>query len=189
MDKLVVIFFACAWGGVEIYSQMQERRRRGSAPTPADRGSLIVLYACITVGYSVAFAVSCVPDGRLPVGQPFWLVVGAAFIAGGLWIRRGAMATLAAHFTYQVEIQADHRLVEEGLYRRIRHPGYLGQLLVFLGVGLALANWLSIVGLLVPVLVGFLWRIRVEEAALRARFAERFDNYCRRSRRLIPRLY
>jgi protein-S-isoprenylcysteine O-methyltransferase Ste14 len=123
MDKLVVIFFACAWGGVEIYSQMQERRRRGSAPTPADRGSLIVLYACITVGYSVAFAVSCVPDGRLPVGQPFWLVVGAAFIAGGLWIRRGAMATLAAHFTYQVEIQADHRLVEEGLCQRVRHGG------------------------------------------------------------------
>ena len=99
------------------------------------------------------------------------------------------MATLAAYFTYQVEIQADHRLVEEGLYQRIRHPGYLGQLLVFLGVGLALANWLSIVGLLVPVTVGFVWRIRVEEAALRVRFAERFDGYCRRTRRLIPWLY
>lgn len=189
MDKLVVILVAFVWGGVEIYSQMQQRRRRGGAPTAADRGSLIVLYACITVGYSVAFAVSYVPYGRLPVGQPFWLVVGAAFVAGGLWIRRSAMATLAAYFTYQVEIQADHRLVEEGLYRRIRHPGYLGQLLVFLGVGLALANWLSIVGLLVPVTVGFVWRIRVEEAALRARFAERFDGYCRRTRRLIPWLY
>lgn len=141
MDKLVVILVAFVWGGVEIYSQMQQRRRRGGAPTAADRGSLIVLYACITVGYSVAFAVSYVPYGRLPVGQPFWLVVGAGFIAGGLWIRRSAMATLAAYFTYQVEIQADHRLVEEGLYQRIRHPGYLGQLLVFLGLA-----WLSRTG-------------------------------------------
>jgi protein-S-isoprenylcysteine O-methyltransferase Ste14 len=189
MDKLVVILFAFAWGGVEIYSQMQQRRRRGGAPSPADRGSLIALYACITVGYGVAFAVSYIPYGRLPMGQPFWLVVGAAFVAGGLWIRHSAMVTLAAHFTYQVDIHADHRLVQEGLYRRIRHPGYLGQLLVFLGIGLALANWLSIVGLLVPVMVGFAWRIHVEEAALRARFGEEFDDYCRRTRRLIPWLY
>ena len=189
MDKLVVILFACAWGGVEVYSQMRQRRRRGGATTPADRGSLIMLYACITVGYGIAFAMSYSPHGRLPVGQPFWLVVGAAFVAGGLWIRRSAMATLAAYFTYQVEIKADHRLVEEGLYRRIRHPGYLGQLLVFLGIGLALANWLSIVGLLVPVIFGFAWRIRVEEAALRAEFGERFDAYCRRTRPLIPWVY
>ena len=66
-----MVLFAFAWGGVEIYSQMQPRRRRGGAPTPADRGSLIVQYACITVGYSVAFAVSYVPYGRLPMGQPF----------------------------------------------------------------------------------------------------------------------
>lgn len=83
MDKLVVILVAFVWGGVEIYSQMQQRRRRGGAPTAADRGSLIVLYACITVGYSVAFAVSYVPYGRLPVGQPFWLVV-----RGGIHRRR-----------------------------------------------------------------------------------------------------
>jgi protein-S-isoprenylcysteine O-methyltransferase Ste14 len=189
MDKIVVILFAFAWGGAEIYAQMRQRRRRGGTPSPADRGSLIALYACITVGYSVAFAVSFSPYGRLPVGQPLWLVVGAAFVAGGLWIRRSAMVTLAAYFTYQVEIQADHRLVEEGLYRRIRHPGYLGQLLVFLSIGLALANWLSVVGLLVPVMVGFAWRIRVEEAALRAEFADRFDDYCRRTWRLIPWLY
>ena len=38
------------------------------------------------------------------------------------------MATLGAYFTYQVKIQTDHRLIETGPYRRIRHPGYLGQL-------------------------------------------------------------
>ena len=162
MDKIVVLLFAFAWGGVEIHAQMQQRSRRGGVRTHADRRSLLVLHACITVGYSVAFA------------------------AGGLWIRRSAMATLAAYFTYPVEIQADHRLVEEGLYRRIRHPGYLGQVLVFLGIGLALANWLSIVGLLVPVMVGFAWRIHVEETSLRARFGDPFDDYCRRSWRLIP---
>jgi protein-S-isoprenylcysteine O-methyltransferase len=189
MDKVAVILFVVAWGFAEVRSQARERKRRRDPAASADRGSLVALYASITVGYSLAFAASFSPFGGLPGGQPSWLVVGMACIAGGLWIRHRAMATLAAYFTYQVEIQADHRLIETGPYRRIRHPGYLGQLLVLLGVGVALANWLSIVGLMVPVLAAFLWRIRVEEDALRTEFAGQFERYAARTRRLIPGLY
>ena len=116
-------------------------------------------------------------------------MAGAVLIACGLWIRHLAMRTLARFFTYQVEIQADQRLVETGLYRRIRHPGYLGQLLVFAGVGVALANWLSIAAMIVFTFVAFRWRIGVEEAALQARFADQFEAYRQRSWRLIPWLY
>lgn len=189
MDALAVILFVFAWGFAEIRTQARERKRRRPTRARADRGSLVGLYASITVGYSLAFAVSFSPFGRLPGGQPLWLLVGAACIAGGLWIRHRAMATLADSFTYQVGFQADHRLIETGPYRRIRHPGYLGQLLVLLGVGIALASWLSIVGLMVPVLVAFLWRIRVEEEALRREFAGQFDCYAGRTCRLIPGLY
>ena len=188
MDKLTVILFVVAWGFAEVRTQARERKRRGNSPAPADRGSLIALYASITVGYSLAFAASFSPFGRLPGGQPLWLLAGAACMAG-LWIRRGAMATLATYFTYQVSIQAGHHLIEAGPYRRIRHPGYLGQLLVLLGVGVALANWLSIAGLMVPVLAAFLWRIRVEEQALRGEFSGQFDSYAARTSRLIPGVF
>lgn len=116
-------------------------------------------------------------------------MAGAVLIACGLWIRHLAMRTLARFFTYQVEIQADQRLVETGLYRRIRHPGYLGQLLVFAGVGVALANWLSIAAMVVFTFVAFRWRIGVEESALQAHFADQFEAYRRRTWRLIPWLY
>lgn len=189
MDKLAVILFVFAWGFVEVRTQAAERRRRGGGPAAADRGSLVALYVSITIGYSLAFAASFAPFGHLPGQQPLWLLVGAALIAAGLWIRHSAMATLAAFFTYQVEIVAEHRLVEAGPYRRIRHPGYLGQLLVLLGVGVALGSWLAIVGLMVPVTAAFLWRIRVEEAALRTEFGEAFEAYARRTHRLVPGLF
>jgi protein-S-isoprenylcysteine O-methyltransferase len=147
------------------------------------------LYVCIAIGYSVAIAVSFAPLGRLPGEQPLWLVAGAALIVCGLWIRHLAMRTLAGFFTYQVEIQDDHRLVETGLYRRVRHPGYLGQLLVLAGVGVALASWLSIAAMIVFAFVAFRRRIGVEEAALQARFAGQYEAYRRRTRRLIPWLY
>ena len=189
MDKLLVIVFSYAWFGVEAYNQVQQRRRRDTTAAPADRGSLVLLYVCIGIGYSVAIVGSFAPWGRLPGEQPLWLVAGAVLIACGLWIRHLAKRTLAGFFTYQVEIQADHRLVDTGLYRRIRHPGYLGQLLVFAGVGVALASWLSIAAMIVFPFVAFRWRIGVEEAALQARFADEFDTYRRRTWRLIPWLY
>jgi len=189
MDKLLVIVFSYAWFGVEAYNQIQQRKQRDRTAAPADRGSLVLLYVCIGIGYSVAIAVSFAPFGRLPGEQPLWLVAGAVLIACGLWIRHLAKRTLARFFTYQVEIQADHQLVETGLYRRIRHPGYLGQLIVFAGVGVALANWLSIAAMIVFPFVGFRWRIGVEEAALQARFADQFEAYRRRTWRLVPGLY
>ena len=189
MERLVVIAFVFAWGLVEVRAQAGERRGRGGAPAAMDRGSIVAIYAGISIGYGLAFAASFAPFGRLPGGQPFWLLVGAVLVAVGLWIRHQAMATLAASFTYRVEIVPAHRLVETGLYRRVRHPGYLGQLLVLLGVGIALASWLSIVGLMVPVAIAFLWRIHVEEAALRGEFGEAFDAYAHRTRRLIPGVY
>ena len=42
--------------------------------------------------------------------------------------------TLRQYFTYSVAKVEDHKLIETGLYKNIRHPGYLGQLLIFLGI-------------------------------------------------------
>ena len=117
------------------------------------------------------------------------VLLGLALIVGGLWIRYSAMRTLASFFTYAVEVQEQHRLVETGMYRIVRHPGYLGQLLVFLGIGLALANWISLLGLALPIGLAFSRRIAVEEQALRQHFAGAYEAYARRSWRLIPWLY
>jgi protein-S-isoprenylcysteine O-methyltransferase Ste14 len=190
IDKFLVVLFSMAYLGVEVYQQVKQRRRGGGAPRDrADRGSLIVLYTGIAVGYSTAFTLSFAKVGRLPGDQPLWLFVGAALIVVGLLIRRRAMRTLDELFTFEVEIQGDHRLVETGLYRRIRHPGYLGQLLVFLGPAVALANALGVVAMLVATLVAFGWRIRVEEAALAARFGDAYEAYRRRTSRLVPGIY
>jgi hypothetical protein len=49
MDKLLVIVFSYAWFGVEVYNQIQQRKRRDSTASP-DRGSLVFLYVCIAIG-------------------------------------------------------------------------------------------------------------------------------------------
>jgi protein-S-isoprenylcysteine O-methyltransferase Ste14 len=53
-------------------------------------------------------------------------------------------------------------LIEQGLYRRIRHPAYAGVLLIFLVIGLALANRVSLVSLCVCPFIAFSVRMNVE---------------------------
>jgi protein-S-isoprenylcysteine O-methyltransferase Ste14 len=190
IDAFLVALFSMAYLAVEVSQQVRQRKRRGRGTVaPADRGSLVVLYVAIAVGYSVAFSMRFARFGGLPGDQPLWLLVGGAVILAGLWIRRRAMRTLDELFTFEVEVRDDHRLVETGPYRRIRHPGYLGQLLVFLGAALALGNAIGAIAMLVITVGAFGWRIRVEEAALGERLGEPYEAYRRRTWRLVPGLY
>ena len=68
----------------------------------------------------------------------------------------------------QLAVRDDQRLIQHGPYRWLRHPSYTGALMLFLGMGLALGNVLSLVVLMLPVPLAFLRRIHVEEAALAA---------------------
>ena len=98
----------------------------------------------------------------------------------------GPCATLGRFFRYTVVVDADHRVVEDGPYRRLRHPSYTGLLMAALGVGIALANWLAIAACLVPALIGFSLRLLHEERVLAAELGEPYRAYMRRTRRLIP---
>jgi hypothetical protein len=80
--KYLVILFSYAWGGVEIFRQVKQRKQHGDASAPMDRGSLIFLYVCIALGYSMAIPISFSPYGRLTWGQPYWLVFGVVWRLG-----------------------------------------------------------------------------------------------------------
>lgn len=71
----------------------------------------------------------------------------------------------------------------------MRHPLYAGNLVIALGVGVALDNWLSLVGSLLPPLIGVLPRIRVEEQALITALGDDYRRYARRTWHLLPGLW
>jgi protein-S-isoprenylcysteine O-methyltransferase Ste14 len=75
------------------------------------------------------------------------------------------------------------------MYNFIRHPGYLGGLLIFLGLSTALSNWLSILLKLIPITFGYVYRIYVEERFLVEQFGQKFIDYQKRTKRLIPYIF
>jgi protein-S-isoprenylcysteine O-methyltransferase Ste14 len=76
-------------------------------------------------------------------------------------------------------------LVTGGVYRLVRHPVYLGNILQFLGAGLALQNWI----LIVSGLAAFAFWKQVsdyEDDLLGDHFGQPFQLYRRRVPQLIP---
>jgi protein-S-isoprenylcysteine O-methyltransferase Ste14 len=71
----------------------------------------------------------------------------------------------------------------------VRHPSYAGLLLRYLGLGMALANWLSAALVFLPLLCATVYRIRVEERALREHFGEEHAAYAGVTKRLVPWIY
>jgi len=162
-------------------------RRDGAEPAAADRSATLLKLAFITVLCAAAF------DNRVqridllrPSPSAF-----AAFvlIAAGLVLRRLAMRALGDHFTIKVVLRADHRLVESGPYRSIRHPNYTGLVLVMLGTAVVLQSPLALAAVVFVWLPALLLRIKHEEAVLLQHFGDAYRSYTQRTRRLVPGIY
>lgn len=144
----------------------------------------LIIISCITIGTIISFNMYC----------PVYLneslkYIGLATIIMGIIIRFIAIKQLGKFFTVDVTIRANHQLMQSGLYKLLRHPSYTGCLLSFLGYGIALNNWISLVVLFIPILLIFIYRMNVEEKVLTQQFGEKYLDYISRTKRLIPFLY
>jgi len=84
-----------------------------------------------------------------------------------------------------VTIKEDHELVTRGPYALVRHPIYTGALLGFSGSALALGHVGGLFSLAIMLAI-FTHKIRLEERLMGAHFGERYAEYRRKTRALIP---
>ncbi len=159
--------------------------RSNAAEQKADKRSLPLLWVVIVGSLSAAVWVAfntyqpIDSSGRVPY-------VGLALMVAGMALRWTVIRSLGRLFTVDVAIREAHVLKTDGLYRLVRHPSYSALATVFLGFGLSLNNWYSLLLVMVPVVPALMYRIRVEEAALTAHFGAEYEAYKARTKALIP---
>jgi len=117
------------------------------------------------------------------------VALGEIVAACGIALRIWAILTLDRFFTFVVGISSDHRVVQHGPYRVLRHPGYAGALLALAGAGIAMGNWLSLLLMIVGPALALGIRISVEEATLAGALGTEYQAYASRTARLIPRIW
>jgi protein-S-isoprenylcysteine O-methyltransferase Ste14 len=186
---IIIIVFAYLYGISEIILGVRQGRKwKRNIVNSGDKGSFWLLFILIAVGYALSFSIAATRLGRIYHWNAFF-AIGAIVIIVGLIIRITSIMTLKQHFTYTVTKIENHELIEAGLYKSIRHPGYLGQLIIFIGTSISLSNWLSVLFMIIPVLLGFIYRIKVEERFMIEQMGEKYIGYQKRTKRLIPKIY
>src|SRR6266498_3647903 len=91
---------------------------------------------------AIAYArIGVLPNWLFYPGETLF-VVGNSF---ALW----SMSLLGRYESAFVQVLPDHKVIENGPYRHIRHPGYLGQIVAFIGLGLALQSWVALLVILI----------------------------------------
>lgn len=184
---IVIISIAYLYGFFEYYLSYRQRQK-SKIVSKGDKGSLWVLIITITIGYLLSFYIATTKIGRI-YHWNILFAIGILIIIVGLIIRIISIRTLKQYFTYSVAKAENQEIIEKGLYKYIRHPGYLGQLIIFTGISISLSNWLAVILMLLSTLVGYVNRIRVEEKFMTEEMGDIYSNYQKRTKKLIPKIY
>ena len=180
---LQIIFFAS-----ELALLIFKRAKSGKIKNERDRRSLLILWVvialCMCAGpWSAAYGVWRLGDYQTIE------VVGITVWAIGFIIRWIAIYQLGKMFTVNVVISDTHTLKTSGLYKIVRHPSYLGLILIIAGLGICLNSLLSLLIVLIPSFLALNYRITIEEKALIEEFDSQYEDYKKRVSRLIPGIY
>jgi protein-S-isoprenylcysteine O-methyltransferase Ste14 len=124
-------------------------------------------------------------DYQLPAGAGW---AGAAGLVASLWLLWRAHANLSQNWSRSLQLRQGHQLITSGIYRYIRHPMYASGWLLGIAQGLLLWNWIAGASGLAAFALLYFQRVPREEQMMIDQFGEEYQNYMKRTGRVIPRL-
>jgi protein-S-isoprenylcysteine O-methyltransferase Ste14 len=120
---------------------------------------------------------------------PRWAAgLGLLIELAGLWLALGARIQLG-FFSTSPQSSEGSKLVRGGLYRYIRHPIYLGEMLVLTAWPFEYGAPLTEVLILIIGVIAIRQRIRYEEVELMALYGDDYAQYMRETDRILPNVW
>jgi protein-S-isoprenylcysteine O-methyltransferase Ste14 len=155
-----------------------------SHKTPLETGLLILawvgFFAPLVWVASGAFSFA---EYALVIGP---LVAGVMCLLIALWLFYRSHADLGTNWSITLEVREHHRLITQGIYRRIRHPMYLAIAMYSIGQALVIPNWVAGPSNLIAIAILVALRVHAEERMMAGEFGERYALYSARTKRFIP---
>ncbi|MGD0163320.1 MAG: isoprenylcysteine carboxylmethyltransferase family protein [Candidatus Sulfotelmatobacter sp.] len=128
------------------------------------------------------------PLGHRVIPRTYALgVTGVALTWAGIALALWARWHLGQYWSARIAIKEDHKLIRTGPYARFRHPIYSGLNLAAIGSALAIDQWRCVVGVCL-IILGYWIKAKREEDMLNAQFGADFQQHCRHTGFLFPRL-
>jgi protein-S-isoprenylcysteine O-methyltransferase len=184
-----------AFGVLAVFLVAERALRRGEAartiePTADDRGTTRLIGTAYAFAFSTGL-LSPLIARRTPARiGPTWLAAcGLPIMLVGLALRVWAALTLGRFYTRTLRTATDQPVVRSGPYAVVRHPGYLGDLVMWLGFGLCSGAWVVAASIALVMAFAYARRIAAEDVMLQRSLGNDYVAYAQRTARLLPGLY
>lgn len=152
-----------------------------------DKLSLLVIYLGFFLASYVAGGVAALRLTSHFGALPAWtFYLGLASMIVGVFFREWSMYTLGRYFTFPVMIVKGQKLITNGPYKIVRHPGYLAGVFLFAGLALALQSWAAPIVVIVMLIPIYTYRIHLEEQALVKKFGKQYLDYAKKVKIIVP---
>lgn len=174
--------------GLILHKVVWELLRKKSDAAPVEpRSPVLLAIKAIKISILVAIMIQTFLPDILPISsEPLWLrITGTVIYSIGLLTAIVARYQLGDNWSNieTGQVLEKQEVVETGIYAYVRHPIYTGDLLLLLGLELALNSWLFLgVFVLAPVVM---FKAIKEEQMLVKQLTD-YDSYCSRTKRFLP---
>ena len=151
------------------------------------RSTMLIVIAYIICG--LALILSSFIDHLTIALLSSWIAwLGIVIALAGLGLRIWSMSVLGQFYTRTLKVTQNQSIVRAGPYRVIRHPNYLGSILIWSGVAASTTNWIVLLVVLIVMFGVYSYRIQNEEKMLMTTNPD-YIVYRKGTWRLIPLIY
>jgi protein-S-isoprenylcysteine O-methyltransferase Ste14 len=180
---LVIMFFFVAQ---RLLRQSEEARSfRGGT---YDRGNMFLVGSATAIGLWLPPMMVFLGVAASPINLAEGAIALAVMVLG-VGVRVWAAVTLGRYYTTTLMMTKGQKVITSGPYAFIRHPGYLGEILIWTGFAAVSSN-LVLLFLLPGMFVAvYLYRISAEERMLVRELGDAYISYQRRTHKIIPAVY
>ena len=188
---VAVVLIACAWSTAVVYRASPGLLRERFKP-PVQKGQpladkiLVSLLLVAFFGLMIFIRFDAARLHLLPKPGPIASALGLALFVLGWWLMTLALrenAFAAPVVKYQEE--RGQKVIDTGVYSVVRHPMYVGAVLLMIGMPLWLESYAGVIFAALPIAI-LAVRILIEERFLK-RELKGYEDYTKRVRyRLLP---
>ncbi|MFP3290060.1 MAG: isoprenylcysteine carboxylmethyltransferase family protein [Candidatus Nanopusillus acidilobi] len=116
-------------------------------------------------------------------------IIGFSLFIIGLALQGVAEATLGKYYLPSIGTAEGQKIIKNGIYKYIRHPGYFGEIIIFFGLGFVTYSLLGILGAFIVSLIIYFGEVIPEEKYMLEKFGKEYEEYMKETFRFIPYIF
>jgi protein-S-isoprenylcysteine O-methyltransferase Ste14 len=116
-------------------------------------------------------------------------IIGLLIAIFGIIIRIVSIKTLGKYFMRTLRETEGHKLIKDGIYKHLRHPGYTGNIVLWIGLSISVQNFITLICIPILLIIAYTYRIKVEEEMMIKIFGEEYKEYQRETKKIVPLIY